>query len=76
MNRFLRSFLPLMLSLLFAGFAYGQTGTVKGVVRDKLSGETLPGTNVLLKGTLTGASTDFDGQYTLNNVPAAASPSR
>lgn len=62
----------MMLSLLFAGFAYGQTGTVKGVVRDKLSGETLPGTNVLLKGTLTGASTDFDGQYTLNNVPAGS----
>ncbi|MBZ0243796.1 MAG: SusC/RagA family TonB-linked outer membrane protein, partial [Bacteroidales bacterium] len=31
---------------------------------------TMPGANVLIKGTLIGASTDFDGNYVLENVPA------
>ncbi len=30
----------------------------------------MPGANVLIKGTLIGTSTDFDGNYVLENVPA------
>ena len=40
--------------------------TIKGVVTD--SNGTLPGVNVLVKGTSIGASTDFDGNYTLEKV--------
>ncbi len=69
MNRIFRQFLPILLGLIISAYANGQTGTVKGIVTDKSTGETLPGANVLLKGTLIGASTDFDGLFTLTNVP-------
>ncbi len=41
--------------------------TVSGTVTDE-SGP-LPGATVAIKGTSTGTTTDFDGNYTLNNVP-------
>ncbi|MCK8521765.1 TonB-dependent receptor [Aquimarina sp. D1M17] len=41
--------------------------SVRGTVTDD-SGVPLPGVSVLVKGTTNGASTDFDGMYTLNNV--------
>jgi TonB-linked SusC/RagA family outer membrane protein len=47
-------------------FAQG-TSTVTGVVTD-VSGETLIGVNVSVKGTTNGAITDFDGRYTLSQV--------
>jgi TonB-linked SusC/RagA family outer membrane protein len=40
-------------------------GEIKGVVRDE-SGETLPGVNVLIKGTSTGTITDVNGDFVLN----------
>lgn len=39
--------------------------TVSGTVTDKANAMPLPGVNVLVKGTSRGASTDFDGNYTL-----------
>jgi TonB-linked SusC/RagA family outer membrane protein len=39
--------------------------TVRGVVRDESSGETLPGVNVMITGTSLGTSTDGDGSYEL-----------
>ena len=72
MNSVLRKLLPLTLGLFLSGFAFGQTGTVKGTIRDKSTGETLPGANVLLKGTLTGASADFNGNYVLEHVAAGS----
>lgn len=70
MNKFFRQLLLLMLVMVTTSVAFGQTATVKGIVRDKTNGETLPGANVLVKGTLIGASTDFDGKYSLQNIPA------
>ncbi len=48
-----------------------QTQTVSGVVIDKTTKETLPGANIVLLNhdPLIGTSTNFDGQFTLNNVP-------
>jgi TonB-linked SusC/RagA family outer membrane protein len=40
-----------------------QTGTIAGTVTDSLSGETLPGVNVVAIGTQRGSSTDADGEY-------------
>ncbi|SHE64459.1 TonB-linked outer membrane protein, SusC/RagA family [Fodinibius roseus] len=37
--------------------------TITGTVTDARTGETLPGVNILLKGTSTGASTDGEGYY-------------
>ena len=45
--------------------------TVSGKVTDS-SGASLPGVSVVIKGTSTGNITDFDGKYTLPNVPANA----
>lgn len=38
---------------------------ISGTVTDEQSGETLPGVNILVKGTTTGASTDSEGNYEL-----------
>ena len=48
----------------FGNIVYGQT--VTGVVSDELG--PLPGVNIQIKDTTTGTQTDFDGNYTLNNV--------
>ncbi len=44
------------------------TGTIKGVVTDSVSGEKLIGANILAKGTLIGAATDVNGEFTLSNL--------
>lgn len=45
-----------------------QNGTIKGLVTDKNSNETLVGATVMLEGTTMGVITDFDGNYILNNI--------
>jgi TonB-linked SusC/RagA family outer membrane protein len=39
--------------------------TIKGVVVDVTTGSPLPGVSVILKNTLTGVTTDFDGNYSI-----------
>ena len=51
--------------LAVAAFAQGRT--VTGVVTDEF-GEPLPGVNVVVKGTTNGVITDFDGNYSLQDV--------
>lgn len=58
--------LPVLLFLFCAGIK--AQNTVSGIVTD--SDGPVPGTNVVLKGTNKGAVTNFDGQYTINNVPS------
>ena len=51
-------------------FSFSQAQTVSGTVTD---GEMpLPGVNILVQGTTNGTTTDFDGNYSLENVPADA----
>jgi len=45
-----------------------QVGSITGDIRDKGSNETLIGAAVVIKGTLTGASADLDGRYTIAKV--------
>lgn len=42
--------------------------TVTGKVTEKATGSELPGVGIIIKGTTKGAATDFDGNYTLENV--------
>lgn len=51
----------LLALLLLTGTAAAQT--VSGAVTDAGTGESLPGVNVLVKGTSLGATTDLDGRY-------------
>jgi hypothetical protein len=48
--------------------AYGQGSKISGTVKDG-TGEPLIGVSVLVKSTTNGVITDFDGNYTLTNVP-------
>lgn len=45
-----------------------QTATLSGTVSDEESGETLPGATVTLVGTYKGASTDFNGNYKIEDI--------
>ncbi len=58
----------LAVSLMLAGFAKAQKGTVRGTVIDEV-GEPLFSGNAVLKGTTIGTTTDFDGKYELKADP-------
>jgi hypothetical protein len=62
-----RLFFLALLSIIAIG-AYAQGKTVSGTVLDK-SGESVIGASVVVKGTTNGTITDFDGKFTLSNVP-------
>jgi len=56
----------LLLICVFSAHAiYAQTTTISGTVTDSSDSMSLPGVNVLEKGTSNGAVTDFDGNYTI-----------
>ena len=46
--------------------SFAQLATVKGVVKDEFN-ETLPGVNVLIKGTSAGSTTNIDGEYSISS---------
>ncbi|WP_298759624.1 TonB-dependent receptor [uncultured Psychroserpens sp.] len=54
--------------LLFTALTFSQNVTVKGTVVDQATGQPLPGVNILVKNTAKGASTDFDGNFTISDV--------
>ncbi|MEE4178379.1 MAG: TonB-dependent receptor [Bacteroides sp.] len=67
MKKTLWSFLFLMVGIMSAIPLQGQT--LKGVVKDSQTGETLPGANILIKGTTQGTVTNFEGEYSLSLSP-------
>ena len=68
MKQFILRSILFCASLLLAGIANAQT--VSGTVSEPNG--PLPGANVLVKGTTNGTTTDFDGNYTINNVAAGS----
>ncbi|MBG8554904.1 SusC/RagA family TonB-linked outer membrane protein [Hymenobacter guriensis] len=67
-------YLPKLLFLLLfvcAGFtsALAQTGSISGRIVDEKS-QGIPGVTVLIEGTSLGTSTNSDGQFSIQNVPA------
>jgi len=70
-TRSLRRGGTILLGFLFALSISAQTISVKGVVKDAKTGETIVGANVIIKGTQTGTVTDVDGNFTLNASPSA-----
>ncbi len=57
------------LCAVFFHFAFAQTGSVKGVVRDSETGEPLIGVNVVVLNTQLGAATNHNGEFSVINVP-------
>lgn len=67
-NRFLCAALSLLGVLVFSTNSWAQTGIIKGRIVDAETKETLPGVNVLIKGTSFGAATDIDGFYEIRAI--------
>ena len=70
-NLFAKKILLSAFSLLVfsaVGFA-AETGTISGRVVDAESKEPLPGANIVIVGTLRGASTDLQGNFIIKNIP-------
>lgn len=64
MTRTLYTFCLVLLA--FAGFS--QHGTIRGFVYNKANGEPVAFSNVFLKGTTTGGSTDLNGFFSINKI--------
>jgi len=47
---------------------YSQTGSLKGIVIDSKTKETIVGANVYIENTSIGATTDFEGKYEIKNL--------
>ncbi len=60
-------FLSLCALALVPAVALAQTGKIQGRVTDD-GGESLPGVNVLIEGTMQGTATDIDGNYVIIGV--------
>ncbi|HEY9046803.1 MAG TPA: SusC/RagA family TonB-linked outer membrane protein [Ohtaekwangia sp.] len=68
----MKKFLLLMLVLLWASFeSIGQSRAISGKVISAEDGSSLPGVNVLVKGTTDGTVTDAEGKYSLLVPPNA-----
>jgi iron complex outermembrane receptor protein len=62
----MKKYLLVLLSAFCVHFLTAQERTVSGKITDAESGETIPGANVIEKGTTNGTVTDFDGNYRLS----------
>lgn len=52
--------------------SYAQVGSIKGIVIEEETGETIPGINIRIKGLGAGTATDNEGTFKLENIPAGA----
>lgn len=65
LRKVLLSLTGLMLTITTMSLAQG---TVQGTVIEARTGDPMPGVNVVIKGTTTGASTDIDGKYVIDGL--------
>ena len=65
MNKLILAFLFIITSLTIQA----QTGSVRGNIYDKDTGEPIPFCNIIVKGTTLGTNTDLEGFYNITNIP-------
>ena len=65
----MRRTLILLLALLFHSAIMAQSTKLSGTVLDGVTGETLPGAQIIIVGTTLTTLTNFDGQYSINLAP-------
>ena len=74
MNFSIKSFL--LISLLLFGASYlsaqQESGRIKGTVTDVTTGEIMFGANITVKSTSLGSTSDVDGKYLINAIPAGS----
>lgn len=63
-NKFLVLIVWTFVGLFITNMAYGQSKSVSGTVKDK-TGLTLPGVNIVVKGSTTGTTTNTQGEYNI-----------
>ena len=61
--------LPIYFLLLSNFLTAGTTGKLTGVVTDAETGMPMVGCNLVVEGTYLGAASDYDGRYTILNIP-------
>ena len=69
-NKIFKKIICQLLLLMLPAIALSQTGTIKGFVFEENTGEPVMFTNVYLKDTDIGASTDVNGYYSISKIPA------
>jgi len=68
MKQFLKNFLISVSFILSINSVYGQNAIVRGTIYEKETGEPSFGTNVKIKGTGIGSSSDINGFYQINKL--------
>lgn len=63
------SLFGLLFCLLSIQLFASTTGKISGIVKDAETGEPLPGANIIVEGSVLGASADVDGYFVILNVP-------
>ena len=66
----MKKYFLLISFLFFVVSSFSQTGTIRGFVSDKNTGESIIFCNVTIDGTSHGSQTDLNGMYTLSKIPA------
>jgi len=61
-------FKGLLLSFLMIPMSFFAQQTLSGTISESATGLPVPGVNVFIKGTTTGTTTDFDGNYSLSGI--------
>ena len=61
----MKKFSLLIMAFFFSGLMLAQN-SVSGIVVDGDTGTGLPGASIIVEGTTTGVSSDFNGRFTIN----------
>lgn len=64
----MKKIFPVVVFLLLNSIIFAQSQGIKGKISDKKTHETLVGASVVIQGTVTGASTDLDGNFTITQL--------
>ena len=65
----MKYYLLTVLTSIMMTFTMAQNLEISGTITAEEDGFPIPGANVIVKGTTIGVSSDFDGNYTISNVP-------
>ncbi len=64
----MRTFIKSTLLMLLMPMSFFAQSTVSGIITERDTGMPIPGANIVIRGTTTGTTTNFDGEYTLDGV--------